>query len=869
MRTRAIARIHDRGPVLAALITATVASLLLLTGPSGAAPTPASPEVAPARSSDEDFVERMGAWFEEHPELKTTRSSGWKPYNRAKWGIERSLTAGSLPRAEDRWRVWERRRAMELENRLAPNATWFEIGPMNLTGRILAIAFAWSDPATVYVGAASGGLWKSTDGGDTWAPLTDELPTLGIGGVAVDPFDPDIVVIGTGEGTPNADAVGGVGILRSTDGGSTWNATNVSFPVDSGHGFHCIEVNPVTGIYLAGSKDGLWRSSDAGATWTKVDGTTEDVFDVKWKPGDTSRVYAARGGAFGGTILRVSTNGGTSWSTLGGSGFPSSGSNGKTKIGVSAAEPTWIYVNVVSSATYGTRGVYRSTNDGTAWSARNTSLNMTGGQGWYNLTLAVDPNDATRLIAGGVELYRSTDAGTAFSEVGDGYGLGTDTAVHWDHHAIAYEPGSTSALWVGSDGGVWKSTDDGENWFSRREGIATYQFYDICVAQSDPSVTLGGTQDNGVPGRVGIDDWFTSNLFADGFVCNVNPVNADIVYAEAQFGYHVRSTDGGGSWDDFNLGIPDSGDWLTPVAEDQNTPAHLYTESGSGIWRRGPGGGGVWSLVSSHSARWIDISRVDGNVVWTIDGGSAAPRYTTNDGSTWSTASSYGFSVGSSTKVLAHPTNASTAFVTFSGYTSGISNVAMTTNMGSSWSDVTGDLPNQPVNSIAVDPQNPDEWFIGTDVGVWQTTNGGVNWTPFETGLPNAIVSDLEIRDATRKLVAGTYGRGAWEVAITGAAVGAEVSSAPSPWNLMLDPPSPNPVSDRTMLRFAARSDAPVELSIFDVAGRLVSNLADLSRGDGVIRRVPWISEDVTAGVYFAVLRAGDDRIARKIVVAR
>ncbi|MBZ0269363.1 T9SS type A sorting domain-containing protein [bacterium] len=833
--------------------------------PLSAAPDDARP-AGTEPSSGERFVERMGGYFEAHPELQTTRSSGWKPYSRAKHGLERSRTNGVVPSSRDRWEAWERKREMAARSG-APAAAWFEIGPVNLTGRILAIAFHPSNPDIVYVGAASGGLWKSTDGGDTWTPVTDELPTLGIGGVAVDPFDPDIVVIGTGEATPNSDALGGVGILRSTDAGATWNTTNVTIPVDTGHGFHCIEVHPVTGVFLAGSNSGLWRSSDAGASWTMVDGSGQDVFDVKWKPGDSSRVYSARGGAFGGTTLRVSTNGGVTWANLSGSGYPSSSGNSKTKIAVTADQPAWIYAHVVSTSGYGTRGVYRSTNDGANWTTRNSSLNMTGGQGWYNNTIAVDPNDATRVIAGGVELYGSSDGGSSFAEVGDGYGLGTDTAVHWDHHAIAYEPGSNSTLWVGCDGGVWRSTDDGANWLSRREGIGTYQFYDICVSQSDPGVTLGGAQDNGVPGRVGVDDWFTSNLFADGFVCNIHPTDELKIHAEWQGGNHVKSTDGGLTWRDLQDGISGGGDWLTPVAMDRNQANHLFTESSGGIWWRGPGGGIVWHQRGTHSARWIDISRVDGNVVWTINGGTARPYLTTDDGLNWSQVSNYGFSVGSSTKVLAHPTDVQTALVTFSGYSA--ANVAITTDMGASWTDVTGDLPHQPVNAIAIDPQFPDDWYIGTDVGVWTSTNGGANWTPFDTGLPNAVVSDLEIRESARKLVAGTYGRGAWEIQIAGATVASPEVAGAAPWNLMLDPPAPNPMTDRAVLRFAARSDAPVELSIFDVAGRRITNLADFSSGDGRIRNVSWYPDDVAAGVYFAVLRAGEARITRKVVVTR
>jgi hypothetical protein len=192
----------------------------------------------------------------------------------------------------------------------------------------------------------------------------------------------------------------------------------------------------------------------------------------------------------------------------------------------------------------------------------------------------------------------------------------------------------------------------------------------------------------------------------------------------------------------------------------------------------------------------------------------------------------------------------------------------LTTDLGATWSNVTGDFPAQPVNAIAVDPQFPNDWYIGTDVGVWRSTDGGVTWLPFADALPNVVVSDLEIRDGARKLVAGTYGRGAWEVDIAGGAVDvAELAAQPR--NLMLDPPFPNPARGSVVLRFAARHEGDVELAVYDVAGRLVSDLGVVARGDGVIRSTTWETTGVTPGTYFAVLRAGDAKLTRKVVVTR
>jgi hypothetical protein len=271
--------------------------------------------------------------------------------------------------------------------------------------------------------------------------------------------------------------------------------------------------------------------------------------------------------------------------------------------------------------------------------------------------------------------------------------------------------------------------------------------------------------------------------------------------------------------------------------------------------------------VASHNAVWIDISPVDGDIVWTVSGG--APKYTTDDGGTWFDAAAYGFLTGGETKVLAHPLDANTAFVTFSGYGEGIAHVAMTTDLGASWTDVTGDFPSQPVNAIAVNPSHPTQWFIGTDVGVWGSITGGQHWGPYEVGLPNAVVLDLEIKDSLQKLVAGTHGRGAWEVDITPPiSTSATLAEGQGPIHLMLDPPWPNPVGDRTLLRFAAKHDGRVTLKIYDVQGRLVSDLWE-ANGDGVIRTTPWFPENAPSGVYFAVLAAGEDRKSQKLIVRR
>ena len=312
--------------------------------------------------------------------------------------------------------------------------------------------------------------------------------------------------------------------------------------------------------------------------------------------------------------------------------------------------------------------------------------------------------------------------------------------------------------------------------------------------------------------------------------------------------------------------ITGSGAWVAPVDEDQNTPNHLYTSTSAGIFRTTQGGN-LWVNVAPHTATWISISQVDGNVVWTA--GAGQPWYTTDDGNSWTQTSNWGFAVGGGvTKVMTHPTDTDAAWVTFGGFGAS-AHVAYTVDNGVTWTDVTGDLPPQPVNTFVADPADPSQWFIGTDFGVWHSSNGGVNWVPYETGFPNVVVTDLEIHKANRKLVAGTYGRGAWEVDLPGGAVDAEVSVSAPALNLMLDAPAPNPVRDQTWFRFAAKHEGQVTLDIYDVSGRRVSRVTELSRGDGVVRAASWVPEDVPAGVYFAVLKAGAAQKSAKVIVAK
>jgi len=812
-------------------------------------------------------LDAASAWFAERPELATTPKSGWNPFSRERWFQSTRRGPEGVSVAALRQSAYEEARARMA--RSPRGGGWFNAGPLEFSGRCTSIDFAPGDPSTVYVGTAGGGLWVTSDGGDTWTTTTDELPSLGVGAVCLPSTAPGVVLLGTGEGNgigflPSGAGVFGVGMLRSTDGGASWQTTSLSYPRAGTHGFSAIEENPVTGTILAASIDGVWRSTDAGQTWTSVlDGGS--FFDVAWKPGSAGTVFVTRGqDLFGATQtdngVFVSEDDGLTF-TLAGTGQPPGADIGKTRIAISPSNPEVIYAHYVDSADWGTLGVYRSVDGGSVWTLRNASLN-TGGQGWYNNVLAVDPDDPDRIIVGGVFLYRSSNGGVNYTAINPSVPFGDDTRPHYDHHAIAYEPGSTTAVWVTTDGGPWRSADDGVTWSPRRAGIISYQFYDICVAQSDPVFAMGGTQDNGIPGRSGEAEWFHSTLIADGMVCNVHPEDPLTIYAEWQSGQQVKSLDGGQTWLDNNDGLVGLGAWRSPPALNRNDPLELYTSRGARTYRT-QNGGDLWEPVSTHRSTWIDVSPFDGDVVWSVHETSGL-RISTDGGDTWIHRAGTP-DVDVATKVIADPRDAAVAYVTYGGYGSGVPRVRRTDDLGVTWSDVSGDLPDIPVNALVVDRLRPDDWYVGTDLGVWHSADGGGSWVPLGTGLSNAVVTDLEIRVVDRKLVAGTFGRGMWEIDLA-ATVAVDDAGAPSR-HLMLDRPFPQPARGHVAFRLATRSGGG-RLSVYDVTGRELDVVDREIRGDGVVRTVTWDATHLAPGVYFAVLRAGGREITRRFSVA-
>ncbi|MBM3321176.1 MAG: T9SS type A sorting domain-containing protein [Candidatus Eisenbacteria bacterium] len=781
----------------------------------------------------------------------------------------------------------------EAARKKGPRATWVERGPSNIGARLADLAFDSSDPNTIYAAMASGGVFRSSDGGASWVPIFDDQPVLTIGAIAVDPLNPDVLYVGTGESAASSFSWFGIGMFKSEDRGNTWRAIGL----EESRAIARIVVDPIDTdrIWIAacgvlfgtGGERGIYRSLDGGESWTRVlfvnDSTA--AIDVAIDPTKPDTVYAAmwervrgltyrRSGGPGSGIWR-SHDGGDTWTLLT-SGLPSAGpSVGRIGLSVSASSPNVVYA-IYDIVGEGAR-VYKTTNGGNSWTRTNDSAvsHIHSSFGWYFGQIRVDPSDPNRVFAHGVPLYRSENGGSSWSEVGE--------EVHVDHHAMAFDPSNPDRIFEGNDGGIYVSTDEGDTW-TKLYNQPTNQFYAITIDYLHPERLYGGTQDNGTlrTPTGAIDDW-ESILGGDGFYTIVDPRNSNILFAEYQYGNLYKSTNFGASWSWALSGV-NSGDrrnWSTPVVLDPSNPDRMFY----GTYRlyRSTNAASSWSAVSGDltngnqggnygTITTIAVSPVSGSVIW-VGTDDANLWVTTNGGGNWTKVS------GSLpnrwvSRVAADPIDPAVAYATFSGlrWNEEIAHVYRTDDYGATWTDCSGNLPGAPVNALLVDPDDPNTLYLGSDVGCFTTSDLGGAWYALGENLPSVPVYDLAFHRPTRTLVAGTHGRSMHSLAIPTPTGVARAESAPPAAKLSLST-RPNPFNPRGEIVYVLEESAPITLGVYDLAGRLVKRLAEGTMAAGEHRSV-WDGSDepgrpASSGTYFLRLESGDYAATRKISLVR
>lgn len=757
-----------------------------------------------AQQGEPDYIEKMADpsvnFYEVQESFESfwqgrevERSQGWKQFKRwENFTEQRVYPDGVRPNPNILYQEYQNSVAQSGSANLG---TWSHVGPydgnaINGIGRVNCIAFHPDNYNVIFVGAPAGGIWRSNDGGTSWTTNTDLLPNLGVSSIAIDPHNPDTMYIATGD--RDAADTYSIGVMKSVDGGQTWQTTGLSYGVSQARRIGGLYINPKnTQVIVAATRPGgIMRSTDGGATWSSVQGGNWQM--LTHVPTATDTLFA--GSSTGGSIIR-STDAGATWTTLT-TGLPTSGAR-RVEVATTADDPNYVYA-LFAANNNGLYGVYRSTDGGTTWTQTfsgttqnllhwntspggNVSGGSTGGQGWYDLAIAVSPINKNQVYVGGVNIWRSSNGGTSWLLSGHWFGGGGAAYVHADQHYFLFKPG-TNEMYAGHDGGLDKTTN-GQNYTELSNGLHITQYYRIDVSEGNEDLTTAGAQDNGthlnnalgwdrVRGGDGMDNAIAEN-------------NPNVMYASSQYGNFGKSTNGGQSFSaSFNLPPNGTGQWVTPFVIDPTNDNILYAGYDE-LWKSTNAGLSFTQTSTSIAGNTagIDVIAVSVSNNQVVYVGINDDVYRSSDGgSTWSLISGNVGNSRSVTDIAISDIDENHIWITKSGYDNN-QKVYESTDAGQTWTNISSGLPNLPVNTIIYQPNSNGAIYIGTDIGVYYRDINTNGWTQFMNGLPNTIVNDLEIHVGTGIIRAGTYGRGVWESPLANSFLDkpvAEFSAVPS-----------------------------------------------------------------------------------------
>lgn len=762
---------------------------------------------------------------------------------------------------------------------------WQFNGPTNIGGRITDIEMHASDTLTIYAGAASGGIFRSDDQGVTWEAIFDDQPTLSIGDLAIAPSNKDVIYVGTGESNAGGGSLAydGLGVFRSINGGQSWAPAGLDHVGSIGR----VQVDPgnpnrvfvaAMGHLFGNNPDrGVYRTLDGGQNWEQVLFLSDSTgaVDLVIHPNDPDIIYAAMwerirrpdrrsyGGATSG-IYR-STNGGDTWSELT-SGLPTAPSQkGRIGLTIAASNPNVLYA-VYADQVGLFPGVFRTNNGGDSWENLNPSGIQVVPFMWWFGKISVDPNDPETVYVASLNMHKSEFGGNGWTSTFEG--------VHVDQHALYVHPQNSDLVINGNDGGVYVSHDAGDSWV-KSDGLPITQFYTCEIDPSNPERLYGGTQDNSpMVTRGGAIDGWQIIFGGDGFYTLVDPRDPDRIYTESQFGNFARSLNGGQTWLPGTVGIDpaDRRNWNTPVVFRPDNPDVLYY----GTYRlyASQNNAENWSVISPDLTNGDPGGNLAFGTITTIDLSPVDPRIMyvgTDDGNVWTTEDNGvnwtkvtdGLPNRWVTRVAADPFDPKTAYVTISGYRFNeyLPHVYKTEDQGVSWTSISGNLPDAPVNDIIPDPIVEDLLYLATDIGVFFSFSGGAFWEPLGVGLPNVVVTDLDYHEPTQALVAATYGRSMYSYSLDNI-VDIEKVEFPKVDVTVY----PNPVQNYFTVEAKFEGNMEVILSVVNLTGQPV--LRQQERLVEGTNRWEFESQDWPAGSYYLSIQteAGEVIAARQLI---
>jgi len=760
--------------------------------------------------------------------------------------------AQALPKAQTLPAALGGKGAPVSKNGLAPpSAIWQQLGPQPedtntlpnsdshfglVSGRTTAIAVAQHTPGLIYIGTADGGVWKSTNDGASWMPLTDRQQSLSIGSLALDPADPtdNTLYAGTGEANYvfpngfNGDSYFGIGVLKTTDGGATWVLVGPGLPNFTPYGATSVGIGVMVangpGVW-AGTTHGLYQSTNSGTNWTQVAVNASfpnaRVTDITV---DGANVYvvlseARTGYSYAG--IYKSTTGGTagSFNPIM-TGLPTATAWDRSQVAMARSAPLTLYLAIagtVGGFSDNLLDIYKTIDGGATWNLTTTqppnymsgSLDYTGtGQGFYDNMIAVNPANANLVYAGGVHVVGSTDGGGTWAVIVNVYCNFTapcNAPIHPDNHAAAFGPsGTPHPLYIANDGGAWKTANGDQGaaatWSDLNTNLATTQFYgaDVAANYTATPIVIAGSQDNGTSrtASTAIGTWNGIRGGDGGFV-SIDKTDPNTVVASYPHSMWRTTNANAGSaitWDSIQpSGNCQTGLFVSPFMIDPNVSAHIILGSGGYLCESiASGAYNTWAESNlrpfDQAVQSVMIAPANSAVIYAGTDGGRIYRTTNGNVGTTGTATWNDLWTGKvlpSTPVtwIAVDRNDPTgniAYATFGGF--GVGHTWKTINGGTSWTNITGNLPNAPVTGLVTYPISGGSALIaGTDVGAFLSTNSGASWTALQNGLPNVGIDQVFTDKALTTLFVATHGRGVWKMPIPADTFPALTAAAISP----------------------------------------------------------------------------------------
>lgn len=703
-------------------------------------------------------IDEMKASFDQFwlDKNKSKKGSGYKPFMRWEYHWRNKTNdQGYLITPTEMWNAFFQKNQASLSrnaNSPAVVGEWMPVGPFSHLntgswssgqGRVNIVHVDPSNSNTVYIGTPAGGIWKSLDSGGTWIPLSDNLPQIGVSGIAIDYSNSNTIYIATGD--KDGSDTYSVGVLKSIDGGLTWNTTGLSFTNTSTYAGDLL-IHPTNSqILWCATTNGIYKTINGGITWSIVQSGNFAKGSLRLDTSNSSIVYAVSNNRF-----YKSTNSGDSFAMIS-FGLPSN--SGRLLLDVTPANSNYLYI-LSATTSNAFQGIYKSINGGTSWTKTSGTTDVFDGSGqaYYDMALAVSSTNENEIYTGCLNIWKSVNGGVDVSNVNSWSAPNSASYTHADIHFLRF---FGNKLYCGSDGGVYVSDNAGMVFTDKTAGAQISQFYKVSVSKQTSNNLVGGLQDNG--GHAFSSGVWKNYYGADGMDAAVSPANQNLYYGFIQNGSSLYISNNAGNTLGSSVNSPSGidGNWVTPLVV--NSIGEVFAGY-NGLYKLN---GSSWTLQNSGGLGGGNLELI------TIDPTNDNNMYVTNGSSLYkSTNKGLNFNLvytasGNITAIDIHSSNSNIIYIT----TSGSSGQALKSiDGGSSFSNIASGLPSIGKNTIVHQGRNSNNpLYVGTSLGVYYIDDTLSSWIPFGTNLPNVSVNDLEINLEDNKLIAATYGRGIWQ----------------------------------------------------------------------------------------------------------